>query len=90
MRRTLTAIATDSDWEVEMEEVASIEDLAGFLVDRLVEVNHGDTHFAKKLCPRKVFGKADSGARQAAPCDIEPPTGTDKHIFVDLDSEFCR
>lgn len=84
-------IDTDLEWEVEMKQVASIEDLTGFLVDRLVEVDHEDTHLAKKLCPRKIFGNADSVAHHAVfPRDVEPPTGTDERIFVDLDSEFCR
>ena len=87
-----TAIIVDRN--VEMEEVASIEDLAGFLMNTFVEVQHRDTDFAEKLCLRKFFGKTESGTHHLGivpvPGDVEPPTGTDKRKFVDLDSEFCR
>lgn len=76
------------DREVEMKRVASIEDLAGFLVDRLAEVDYRDGHAGEHLRSRKVFGNADSVAHHAIPRDVEPPTGTDKRILVDLDSDF--
>lgn len=76
--------------KVEMEEVASKEDLAGFLVDIFVEGQHRDTHFAEKHRWRKVFGNADSVAHHAVPCDVEPSTRTDECIFVDPYSDFWR
>lgn len=37
------------DRDVEMEKVTSVEDFAGFLVDDLIEVDHGDGYGAEYL-----------------------------------------
>ena len=67
----------------------AVKNLAGFLVDRLIEVDHADGHAAEYLCSRKVLGQTDSVTHYPVPCNLEPSTGTDQRIFVDLDSDFC-
>ena len=53
-----------------------------------IKVQHRDTHLAEQLCSGKFFVNADSVPH--LPRDVEPPTGTDKCIFIDLHSDFCQ
>ena len=67
----------------------AVKTLAGFLGDSHIEVDHADGHAAEYLCSRKVLGQTDSVTHYPVPCNLEPSTGTDQRIFVDLDSDFC-